>query len=136
MSIWSLRILLWRQELAQSQWRWRCEESGGPPVEAALRLGGAQLSAGQRHGFENFFVREGGLDVEAFGLGRTFWLVANGRTPILFCFVHQNLRASLEARLRVFDSRICADGREIDAGCLSICAVVIDDYSGNTRTCV
>jgi hypothetical protein len=59
----------WQREREQLRLRWRCEESGVPPVEAALRLGGAKLSARERHGLENFFVLEGGFYIRALGLG-------------------------------------------------------------------
>jgi hypothetical protein len=55
----------WLLVREQLQWRRCCEESGVPPVEAALSLGGSELSAGERHGLENFFVLEGRLYVRA-----------------------------------------------------------------------
>jgi hypothetical protein len=70
------------QERGRLRSRSRCEKSGVPPVKAALSLGGAKLSAGERHGFENLFVLKGGLYVGALGLGAG----TRGRSVLVLVF--------------------------------------------------
>jgi hypothetical protein len=83
-----IRMRIFAQQRARwpSRLRRRCEGSGVPPVETALGLGGTELSAGERHGFENFFVLEGGFDVRALGLGDRVIVRIRRRSIFVFVF--------------------------------------------------
>src|SRR5262249_5280741 len=77
------------QERARPRSPLRCQESGVPPVESALRLCRSQLPASERHRLENFLVLEVRLHIRPFGLGAS-WLCRSGCFSILTIAVHFN----------------------------------------------